>query len=142
MALDHAFDAGTLHDLREAVLAEAVAAGMPGDRAVDVMLVVHELAANAVCHGAGTGQLRMRVLAGQLHCQVTDAGHAAGDGWVRAAGTDAGQPWPVQRGHGLWLVQAAADEISVTSGPAGSRVTAIFTMPPSGSDPERSQGHG
>ena len=48
MTLDRQFGEGTLHILREAVLAHVAAAGMPDDRASEVMLVVHELAANAV----------------------------------------------------------------------------------------------
>jgi anti-sigma regulatory factor (Ser/Thr protein kinase) len=122
MALDRVFDADALAGLRKAVLAEAAAAGMPGDRASDVMLAVHELAANAVRHGAGAGRLTMRVLEGRLH-QVSDAG-PAGD--PRAA---AAQPWPVQPGHGLWIVHAAADQVNVASGLAGSRVSAVFILP-------------
>lgn len=130
MALHRAFDAGSLPDLRKSVLAEAAAVGMVGDRAADVMIVVHELAANAVRHGAGAGRLAMRVMAGRLYCEVSDAGPARIHGRrPRRAGTQAAQPWPVRRGHGLWLVETAADEVSVTSGMAGSRVTAVFILP-------------
>jgi two-component sensor histidine kinase len=101
MALDQAFNANTLHVLRKAVLVEAAAAGMPDDRATEVMLAVHELAANAVCHGGGTGQARMGAI----------------------------RPWPFQPGHGLWLVRNAADHVSVASGLGGSEVTAVFTLP-------------
>ena len=135
--LDQRFDAGTLHLLREAVLAHAAAAGMPEPRAGDVMLAVHELASNAVRHGAGSGQLRMWAGAGQLRCQVSDAGAAALNG---RAGTTDGQDaaaaargrrreWPYRPGHGLWLVRQAASQLSMSTGPAGSRVTAVFTMP-------------
>lgn len=95
MALDLAFDADTLPGLRQAVLAEAATAGMPGDRAADVMLAVHELAANAVRHGGGAGTLTMRVADGRLYCQVSDAGSTGG---TRPA-TDAARPWRVERGH-------------------------------------------
>jgi anti-sigma regulatory factor (Ser/Thr protein kinase) len=126
--LDRAFDAGTLPGLRKAVLDEAAAAGLPSDRAADVMLAVHELAANAVRHGAGAGRLAMYVQEGRLYCQVSDSGPARLDGQALRAGTTAAQPWPVQRGHGLWIVQAAADQVSVASGSAGSRVTAMFVL--------------
>jgi anti-sigma regulatory factor (Ser/Thr protein kinase) len=102
---------------------------MPGDRADEVMLAVHELAANTVRHGAGAGRLAMRVREGQLYCQVSDIGPARVDGQARRAGTPAAQPWPVRRGHGLWLVQTAADQVSLASGPAGSQVTAMFALP-------------
>ena len=51
--LEQEFDGAGLHMLRELVLTYATAAGMREDRAVEVMLAVHELAANAVRHGAG-----------------------------------------------------------------------------------------
>ena len=134
MALDRAFDAETLPDLRKAVLSQAAAAGMLPDRATDVMLVVHELAANAVRHGAGAGRLAIRVRGGQLQCEVSDAGPPRVDGQgdsrqALRATPAATRPWPVQRGHGLWLVQAAADQVSVARGSAGSRVTAVFNLP-------------
>ncbi len=146
MALDQAFDADTLLDLRKAVLAVAAAAGMPNDRATEVMLAVHELAANTVRHGGGTGRVRMHAAAGELHCQVSDAGPGgagpggagpggAGSGGAGPGGAD-GYPrrggavttWPVQPGHGLWLVQNVADRVSVAASPRGSEVTVVFAL--------------
>ena len=128
MALDRAFDAGTLLGLRKAVLDEAAAAGLPSNRAADVMLAVHELAANVVRHGAGAGRLAMHVQDGRLYCEVSDIGPARVDGQAPRTGTTVALPWPVQRGHGLWIVQAAADQVNVTSGSAGSQVTAVFVL--------------
>jgi anti-sigma regulatory factor (Ser/Thr protein kinase) len=116
VVFDERFDASTLHLLRERVAARAAVAGVPEDRVVDVILAVHELAANAVTHGAGAGRLLMRAIAGALHCQVSDAAPAAG-------------PWPVRQGHGLWLVRAVADEVTASYGPHGSQVTAAFGWP-------------
>ena len=70
--LDLAFDSGALYILRAEVLALAGQAGLSDDRAGDVVLAVHELAANVVCHGGGKGRLRVWQLAGALHCQVDD----------------------------------------------------------------------
>ncbi len=144
--MDQAFDADTLLDLRKAVLAVAAAAGMPNDRATEVMLAVHELAANTVRHGGGTGRVRMHAAAGELHCQVSDAGPGgagpggagpggAGPGGAGPGGAD-GYPrrggavttWPVQPGHGLWLVQNVADRVSVAASPRGSEVTVVFAL--------------
>jgi len=136
--LDQEFGETTLRVLRETVLAHATAAGMPEGRALDVMLAVHELAANAVEHGGGTGRLRMSVANRELICQVSDPGPAS-SGLVRDTsasqrpGAIAGMsPWPYEPGHGLWLVRQIADHISVDSGPAGSQVTVAFTMLQSG----------
>ena len=125
MALDRAFDADTLFSLRKAVLAEATAAGIPGYRATDVMLAVHELAANAVRHGAGAGRLAMHVLDGRLYCQVSDAG-TAGDTHSETAPA---RPGRAEGGHGLWILRAVADQVTVNSGPTGFRVMAVFTLP-------------
>lgn len=113
VVLDERFDAATLHVLRERIAACAAVAGMPEDRAAEVLLAVHELVANAVRHGAGAGRLLVRAATDALVCQVTDAGPGAG-------------PWPVQQGHGLWIVRSVADEMRASSGPHGSQVTAIF----------------
>jgi two-component sensor histidine kinase len=115
MVLDERFDADALHLLRERVAACAAAAGMRADRVVEVTLAVHELAANAVRHGAGAGRLLVRAAGGTLRCQVSAAGPGVG-------------PWPVRRGHGLWIVREVADQLSVSSGPHGSQVTAVFRV--------------
>jgi two-component sensor histidine kinase len=39
---------------------------------MDVVLAVHELAANAIRHGAGAGRLRVWKLVRELCCQVDD----------------------------------------------------------------------
>lgn len=132
MALDEAFDVNTLHELRKAVLAEAIAAGMPHDRAMDVMLAVHELAANAVCHGGGAGRARVRAAACELHCEVRDAGPGRVNAVADGGGAAGARPWAVRSGHGLWLVRKAADHVSVAAGFAGSGgscVTAVFALP-------------
>jgi anti-sigma regulatory factor (Ser/Thr protein kinase) len=113
MVFDDSFDAATLHLLRERVAACAIALGMPEVRASYVTLAVHELAANAVRHGAGSGRLLMRAAGGALRCLVSDAGPGRG-------------PWPQRPGHGLWIVRAIADQVTVSSGPHGSQVTAVF----------------
>lgn len=133
--LDQEFNAGTLRILRKAVLACAMAAGMPESRAPDVMLVVHELAANAVRYGGGRGRLCIWTAAGALHCQVTDPGiprldgnPPAGTASRRPAGIPGPPPWPYQPGHGLWLVRQAADHFTAVTGPDGSQVTASFAL--------------
>ncbi len=127
--LDQWFDAETLVGLRKAVLAEAVAAGMPRDRANDVVLAVHELAANAVCHGGGTGRVQVHVADGSLHCQVTDAGQATTDGPARMGAMIAVRPWQLQQGHGLWLVRNLANQFAIAPSAAGAQVTAVFALP-------------
>ena len=112
--LDEGFDAATLHRLRDRVASCAVAAGMATSRVADIVLAVHELAANAVRHGAGAGRLVMRAVPGGAHtCRVSDTGPGL-------------ETWPVRQGHGLWIARETADRMTVSSGPGGSRVTVVF----------------
>jgi len=115
------------------VLGYATACGMPEDRAIDVMLAVHELAANAIRHGPGHGWLRRHVTASTLRCEVSDPACPAATARTAPPGQPSALPgavpWPVEEGHGLWLVRTAADHVRVTSGPHGSLITVVFALP-------------
>ena len=126
VALDQPFDSDTLSELRKAVRSEATALGLPDTRTAEVVLAVHELAANAVVHGGGSGRAQIRVVAGELHCQVTDPGAGSGDA---RTGTSVAQPWPFRPGRGLWIARNVADRFSTAPGVSGSQVTAVFTLP-------------
>jgi len=119
------FDAGSLYQLRQVAVAHAAAAGMSESRARDVMVVLHELAANAVRHGAGRGRLRMWHAAGVLRCLVEDDGREQGAGG-RPGGARGAAGWESLPGHGLWLARLVADQVSVMSGPDGTSVTVTF----------------
>ena len=110
---------------------------MPEARADDLALAVHELAANAIQHGAGHGRLLMWHQDGTLICQVEDDNlpgrrrrPAAAPPRSRSSGGNAAARWPRAQPHGLWLVRALADHMSITSGTAGTRATAAFTLLP------------
>jgi anti-sigma regulatory factor (Ser/Thr protein kinase) len=129
MALNQWFEGATLPALRKSVLAYAVAAGMPRHRAADVVLAVHELAANAVRHAGGTGRVQMWVADDVLHCLVSDEGRGSDDGHASAGTVVAVRPWLFKPGHGLWLVRGLADLLTTAPGPGGSQVTAVFVLP-------------
>ena len=111
------------------MLVLASQAGLPDDRAGEVVLAVHELAANAICHGGGKGRLRVWQSAGALHCQVDD-----GDLIASADPPASRDLFPELPGHGLWVPRRVADRMRTLSGPRGTRVTLIFKLP---ADPER-----
>jgi anti-sigma regulatory factor (Ser/Thr protein kinase) len=146
--LEREFGIDALAGLRETVQRYAAACGMPEDRAIDVMLAVHELAANAVRHGPGHGRLRIDVSAGTLRCEISDSGQASSNGGAPAGagrqspGAPAAVPWPVERGHGLWLVRQAADDVRFSSGSYGSLITAEFTLPAAAAPPPQARGPG
>jgi anti-sigma regulatory factor (Ser/Thr protein kinase) len=149
LLLDQEFDSGTLYALRAAVQAHAGQAGLPEDRTGEVVLAIHELAANAIAHGAGHGRLRMWERAGALSCEIADAGPVGAGrptgpspggagrptgpspgGAGRPTGpSEAADPWPAADGHGLWLVRQVADQLDLRSGPRGTRAVVTFALP-------------
>jgi anti-sigma regulatory factor (Ser/Thr protein kinase) len=124
LLLDLAFDISVLGILRSEVLALSSRVGMPDDRARDVVLAVHELAANVICHGGGKGRLRMWSLAEALHCQVDD-----GDLIVSADHALRPDPLPELPGHGLWVARQVTSQMEALSGSHGTRVTLTFELP-------------
>ena len=122
--LDQDFDPGTLYALRAAVQAHVGQADLSEERASEVVLAVHELAANAIAHGGGHGRLRMWDLPGAVCCEVLDSGPAGAGGPSEAA-----DPWPAADGHGLWLVRQVADQLDLWSGPRGTRAIVTFARP-------------
>ena len=97
---------------------------------------MHELAANAVRHGAGHGRLRIWKAQDALRCEVSDDG-TDGVPASGAAGSQAGDtvPWNVEYGHGLWLIRQVADQASVRSGPGGTVAVVSFELGPPGRPP-------
>ena len=91
LLLEQDFDEGSLYVLRAAVSAHGAETGLDKSRLYDVVTVAHELAANAVRHGAGRGHLRLWLDDGLLYCEVSDAGRASAEGG-RPAGDNGGRP--------------------------------------------------
>lgn len=117
------FDAASLYMVRAVASAHAAAAGLSRQRVYDVTSAVHELAANAVIHGAGRGRVRLWTRDGYLYCQVSDDGPT---GTARPREV----PWAADYGHGLWIVAQVADNSSIDHSPAGTTVTARFALTP------------
>ena len=117
--LDLGFDSGTLLIVRAQLRSCVRPLRFPEDQLEDVVLAVHELAANAVYHGGGAGRLRIWNLAGALYCQVDDGDMPTGS-------PAAMNSLPCERGHGLWVVQQLADEMQALSGPSGTSILIRF----------------
>jgi anti-sigma regulatory factor (Ser/Thr protein kinase) len=129
-ALDQLFDGDGLYVLRSAVAAHAAELGLSDQGVADLVLLAHELATNAVRHGGATpaepGRLRLWTADGVVVCQVHDAGPGRDD-------LDGVGHTPVEAtassGRGLWIVRRLATRLDITTGPAGTTITA--TMPAS-----------
>jgi anti-sigma regulatory factor (Ser/Thr protein kinase) len=128
--LDQLFDANSLYALRAAVAAHASEAGLGRTRVYDIVAAAHELAANAVRHGAGHGRLLLHSDGRVLRCEVRDDGPAA----VAPAGNGRGPapggapPWATEHGHGLWMVSQIADKFTLDHGADGTTATADFAI--------------
>jgi anti-sigma regulatory factor (Ser/Thr protein kinase) len=129
--LDQCFDAGSLSALRASTQACAAQAGMPAERATDLVIALHELAANAVRHGAGSGRLRIWDHAGTLYCRVDDDGSADGPPGPIGAGSasqNLADRWPREPGHGLWLARQVADQLTLHADSRGTNAVITFSL--------------
>jgi anti-anti-sigma factor len=152
LLLDQIFDSNSLYQLRASVAAHGGDAGMSRARIGDLVVVVHELAANVVRHGSGRGRLIVWRQHDELRCRITDEGPsetprrastaaggsggssprastaAGGSGGSSPRAGTAATPWRIQPGHGLWLVRKLADGVSVQPGPNGVATTITFSL--------------
>lgn len=116
-ARTHAFGVGQLGDVRTAVDTYTTDAGMPPERAADLVLAVNEVATNSLRHGGGHGVLRVWASPEAVVCQVTDDGRIANPliGRHRRSLLAVG-------GRGIWLVHQLCDLVEVRSGAEGTTV--------------------
>src|SRR5919108_3080911 len=120
-ALDQLFDGDSLYALRAAVAAHGSQAGLSDGRIRDLVLVVHELAANAVRHGAGHGRVRLWTTRDAVRCEVSD--HAPG-GPAGPAGPDmdgAGQEGPAATAAAAMAATATAEAAEAGASRAAAR---------------------
>jgi anti-sigma regulatory factor (Ser/Thr protein kinase) len=102
--------------VRRLVAGHARRAGLAGERTVDLVLAVSEIAANTVSHTGGGGVLQVWHTPEEIVCQVHDQGEITDPlaGRVRHG--------PDDRGHGLWLVNQVCDLVELRTGQAGTTV--------------------
>lgn len=103
--------------VRALVSRHADAAGLPYDRAADIVLAASEAATNSVLHGGGSGELAVWQDGAAVVCEVRDRG--------RIADPLAGRRRPsIQAldGRGLWIVHQLCDLVEVRNLPQGTVV--------------------
>jgi anti-sigma regulatory factor (Ser/Thr protein kinase) len=119
-----AFNASQLGDVRRRVAALAARAGLGQGRSDDLVVAVHEVAANSIRHGGGTGILRTWNGGDGVTCEVRDAGYIAEPlvGRVRPAQAAEG-------GNGMWLANQLCDLVQVRSSQAGTVIRLLVRAP-------------
>ncbi|MDI2125732.1 ATP-binding protein [Yinghuangia seranimata] len=127
MLLDWSFTAAELPQLRLLVEEHAARAGLGARRRGEFVFAVSEIATNAVEHAGGRGRLRLRRIAGELECQVADAGPGFTEAVIPelAPGVDGDG----RGGRGLWLARMVTDRLTVEDGAPGAVVTVAVKLP-------------
>jgi anti-sigma regulatory factor (Ser/Thr protein kinase) len=115
-----AFDGPRLAAARRFVRKEASAAGLEGERVLDLVLAVGELAANSIRHGGGRGTVRVWTEPAEdggdlLVAEVADGGRLTDPLAGRRPATT-GQ----LSGRGLLMVHHLADLVRTSTGPGGT----------------------
>jgi len=103
--------------LRAFAAAQARLAGLPADRARDLVIAVSELAANTWRHTDAGGTLHIWAADGEVLCQVRDSGHVSDP--------LAGRRRPIPEagsGHGLWVVHQLCDLVELRTGSTGTTI--------------------
>ncbi|MFG3250549.1 anti-sigma factor RsbA family regulatory protein [Streptomyces sp. NPDC048187] len=112
-----AFGAAELPGVRHFAVDRAASLGLAGQRLQDLELAVAELTTNSVVHGGGDGTLAVWAEAGQVVCEVRDAG--------RLTDPLAGRR-PAERGQiggrGLLLVHHVADLVRTHTSDDGTTI--------------------
>ena len=106
-----------LAHVRAFASAQARRAGLPADRARDLVIAVSELAANTWRHTDAPGTLHIWAADGELLGQIHDSGHVSDPLAGRRRPTpDAG------RGHGLWVVNQLCDLVELRTASTGTTI--------------------
>jgi anti-sigma regulatory factor (Ser/Thr protein kinase) len=117
------FGSGDLNRVRRSVA--AVVGPLIPERVSDIVLAVHEVAANSIVHGAGDGSLRVWSADGELVFEVVDSdGKTTVPTMAHAAAGDVS-------GRGLWLAQRLTDAMAIDSTPDRTAVQLRVRLPTS-----------
>lgn len=122
--LDLKFGAADSARLRLSVEACAIQAGLAEPHLSSFLLAVHEVVYNAIEHGGGRGHLRLQRDDGVLRCHVIDAGPGFVDQVIPSRRPDI----DAETGRGLWLADQLADQVTISTGSAGSVVSLTVAL--------------
>jgi anti-sigma regulatory factor (Ser/Thr protein kinase) len=110
--------------IRAIVYRYAKQAGLPEQRAIDLVLAVSEVAANTVRHAKSPGSLKIWYDSKEIICQIQDEG--------TIHDPLAGQRKPsldAMGGHGLWIVNQVCDDVEMQSDESGTTIRLHMKLP-------------
>jgi anti-sigma regulatory factor (Ser/Thr protein kinase) len=111
------FDRSTLDVVRQVVREHAARGGLGSEKVRRLVLAVHEVAANSIRHGGGSGTLRVWRDGGSLVCEIRDRGR------IRDPLVGRTRPLPnATGGRGLWIANQICDLVQIRSTAAGTAV--------------------
>ncbi|MGB8946287.1 MAG: ATP-binding protein [Streptomyces sp.] len=124
--LESRFTQDDLPRLRMLVDQYADHQGLPEPRRSDFIVALDAVAVNAVEHAGGGGTLVLQRSDGCLACHIHDVGPGFSADVIPelAPGLDGHAG-----GRGLWLAGLLTDELIISAGPGGSRVTLTVHLP-------------
>ncbi|WP_460497580.1 anti-sigma factor RsbA family regulatory protein [Glycomyces tarimensis] len=123
-AIERDVEAATLDNARWFLTSYGRTVGLSASQLVDLEIAVTELITNSISHGGGSGTLRVWTDAGQLACEISDAGHIT-DPLVGRRPASEGQ----LRGRGLLLVNQVVDLVRMHTGRLGTTVRIYLRLP-------------
>jgi serine/threonine-protein kinase RsbW len=92
------FTIDNLRQVRQVATWWTAAVGLPADRAMDFVIAVHEIAANAVVHGSAAARLALRIVTGNtVEAVVRDEGRWQPPATEAAGGQNGGMGLPLAR---------------------------------------------
>jgi len=119
------FEADSLLELRGGVIRFATSSGLSAARATELVTAVNEVATNSILHGGGRGTLRMWRDAGNLVCEVRDAGR------YDLPLADRAKPGPgLRESRGLWLANHLCDLVQIRTFDDGTVVRLHMRVDP------------
>jgi anti-sigma regulatory factor (Ser/Thr protein kinase) len=110
--------------IRAVVYRYAREAGLPEQRAIDLVLAVSEVAANTIRHAKSAGSLKIWYDSEEIVCQIED------DGLISDPLAGRRQPsLDAMGGHGLWIVRQVCDEVDMHSDETGTTIRLHMKLP-------------
>lgn len=137
-ACEIGFTAATIGIVSDEARRHAIAAGLPVNRAEDLVAAAHEIATNSVRHGGGAGSMRIWQQDDALICEIHDGGRIE-DLLVGRMPS----PAATVHGRGLWAANEVSDLLQIRSSANGTRVRVVDWLTtdvplPAGADDGRS----